>query len=528
MIPISDNQTASSARYEIDRALHDGRQWELLLGDRPAGKLTPRNFEFEIAWGKLIFAWWSEDNSQSWRITGYEIDRAEIRLQARRGMGAESALLCLRDQERWSERETRKNLPLSERRKLYANTLIGLVAQKLEHAKIGTPVFGGGSQRSLRGSYIRFWARMRGETILYIGACEAESQAAIDDIVCAALVWLEAYNAHRPDEKKARRLAICVPAGRSRTVLERMTFLRTDLFSAALECHEVDEEAGTLSAVRAYTQYELLNLHTPEFGWPKSPPAATPWKDRILSLAPEHIEAREICPLQTQEGPGGLMFSLHGLEFARTVGTDPQNVRFGIAGMRGEDVRDEHRVLNDANFSELQELVRQILEYRTARTPDPRHPYYRLREEAWLESLLRRDIQILDAGFDPDFVYSQVPAWRGEERSVIDLLTVDHRGRLAVIEIKASEDAELPMQGLDYWLRVEQARLRGEFPRRGLFRGLSLADQPPLLCLVAPQLRFHRSFQLTAQSLAPEIEVWQIGVNSTWRQGVKIYSKNRR
>jgi hypothetical protein len=527
VILISDNQTAASARYEIDRAMHGGQGWELFLEDRSAGHLTPQNFEFEIAWGKLIFAWWNEDNSQSWRITGYEIDRAEIRLQARRGMGAEFSLLCLRDRERWSQLETRKNLPLSERRKRYANILIGLVAQKLENARIGTPATSGGSRRMIRGGYVRFWARLRGETTLYIGACEGESQPVVDDIVCAALLWLETYNGRRPDEKKARRIAICIPAGRSRTVLERLTFLRPDRLSAGLECYEVDEEAGTWLPVRAFTQYELLNLHAPELSWPQPPAADGPWKDRILSLAPDRVEARELSPLHAEPGAGGLSFSLHGLEFARTVGADPQKVRFGIAGGRGDDARDERKLLTEANFPDLEGLVRQILEYRTPHTPDPRHPFYRLREEAWLESMLRRDIQILDAGFDPTRVYSQVPAWRGEERSVIDLLTVDHQGRLAVIEIKASEDAELPMQGLDYWLRVEQARLRGEFPRRGLFRGLSLADRPPLLYLVAPRLRFHRSFLLTAQSLAPEIEVWQIGINSNWRRGVKIYSKNR-
>ena len=81
-------------------------------------------------------------------------------------------------------------------------------------------------------------------------------------------------------------------------------------------------------------------------------------------------------------------------------------------------------------------------------------------------TLLRKNIRVLDEGLDERYVYSQIPAWRGDERSVIDLLTVNHQARLVVIEVKASEDAQLPMQGLDYWLRVEQARLRGEFQRR--------------------------------------------------------------
>ena len=110
---------------------------------------------------------------------------------------------------------------------------------------------------------------------------------------------------------------------------------------------------------------------------------------------------------------------------------------------------------------------------------------------------------------------------------MIDLLTVTHEARLAVIEIKATEDAQLPLQGLDYWLRVEQARLRGEFARRGLFAGIELADQSSLLYLVAPRLRFHRSFAIVARCLSPQIEAYQVGLNANWREGVRVRSIER-
>jgi hypothetical protein len=171
--------------------------------------------------------------------------------------------------------------------------------------------------------------------------------------------------------------------------------------------------------------------------------------------------------------------------------------------------------------------VREILTYRRADTPDARHPFYRLRTEAWLESLLHRDIRALDVTLDPRFVYSQVPAWIGDERSILDLLTINHEGRLVVIELKAAEDAQLPLQGLDYWLRVEQARVRGEFARRGLFSGVELADAPPLLYLVAPRLRFHRSFNVVANCIAPDIEARRIGLNTNWRAGVKVREVER-
>jgi hypothetical protein len=76
-------------------------------------------------------------------------------------------------------------------------------------------------------------------------------------------------------------------------------------------------------------------------------------------------------------------------------------------------------------------------------------------------------------------------------------------------------------------LRVEEARRRNEFKRRGLFPGIDLADSPPILYLVTPRLRFHRTFTEVAQCLIPEVEAYRIGVNSNWRTGVRVRVRER-
>lgn len=52
----------------------------------------------------------------------------------------------------------------------------------------------------------------------------------------------------------------------------------------------------------------------------------------------------------------------------------------------------------------------------------------------------------------------------------IDLLTLRHDGRLAVIELKVSEDREHVFQGVDYWRRVEAHRRRGHISSAKLRR----------------------------------------------------------
>lgn len=523
MIAISNNQEASEAKYAIERALLNCSEWQLLAGEVPAAIITGNNCELSVEWGKLIFAWWDDERSQNWRVTAYETDQAELRLQVTRGLKNEFAILTLRNQARWRDKIEFENLGLAERRRLYAQTLAEIFSAKFLGARIQRLPTGANRSQSVPGRYARLVLKHDGQTALVIGATDAESQTDIDGIIAAGLVWLAGFNQQREArlqreqqaEKPARRLLFCLPAGRLQTAVERLTLLDTLHLGARLECFEIDERRKEMTALQLATQDELLNTHPRELDWPEVPATENRWREQILRLAREQIEVRQVA--------GKEIYSINGLEFARASFGETPRVVFGVAGWNESPAA----TLTEANFERLATLVEEIAKHRSANFADQRHPFHRLREEAWLESLLRKNISALDAGLDDRFVYSQIPAWRGEERSVIDLLTVNHKGRLAVIEVKASEDMQLPLQGLDYWLRVEQARLREEFQRRGLFGGIELADEPPLLYLVAPRLRFHRSFAIVARCLSPKIEAYQVGVNANWREGVRVRTIER-
>jgi hypothetical protein len=103
-----------------------------------------------------------------------------------------------------------------------------------------------------------------------------------------------------------------------------------------------------------------------------------------------------------------------------------------------------------------------------------------------------------------------------------DLLGVTRHGRLVVIELKASEDIQMPFQAVDYWLRVRRHQREGDFQRYGYFGGLEIDPRPPLVWLVAPAFRFHSAMEILLKYLSPEIQVTRIGLNENWRRGIKV------
>ncbi len=165
---------------------------------------------------------------------------------------------------------------------------------------------------------------------------------------------------------------------------------------------------------------------------------------------------------------------------------------------------------------------------------DSRHPYgprndrlFRMHPERWLESLVMNDVSVIDERLEAESVYSQVPAFSAADRAMIDVLTLTHEGRLAVVELKADEDIHLPLQGLDYWARVQWHHSRGEFLRYGYFGGRELAAESPLLFLVAPALRVHPSTDIILRYISPEIEWAFVGIDERWREGVRIVFRKR-
>jgi hypothetical protein len=78
----------------------------------------------------------------------------------------------------------------------------------------------------------------------------------------------------------------------------------------------------------------------------------------------------------------------------------------------------------------------------------------------------------------------------------------------------------LPLQALDYWMRIRWHAERGELQH--LFPAIPLSGLPPKLLLVAPAMAFHPSTESVLRYFASDIEVERVGVNTEWQNRLQV------
>jgi hypothetical protein len=361
-----------------------------------------------------------------------------------------------------------------------------------------------------------------------IAVNEEETQATVDGILTLGVLWLQHCRESGDGRRLYQGLKVIVPRGMTMLTLSRMAWLNPNV--AQWELWELDQKAEELEQRDAADHGNLTTrlIHAPNERAAQERFAES--KARVMALVPETM--REVVEQRIRSGTE-MAFLLHGLEFAR--------VRMGYAGNSFNSAQEitfgagaNETPLTENNGAELRELVARLFERRTA-GGNKRDPLYRMQPERWLESVLRRDVQPLDAHLDSAHVYTQVPAFAAADRGMLDLLGVTGDGRLAVIELKADEDLHLALQGLDYWVRVRWHHLQnpdnvtglGEFQRHGYFGGLRLSSEAPRLYLVGPALRIHPATEVVLRYLSPRVEWILVALDERWRTKVKAVWRKR-
>lgn len=485
----------SRARYEIELFLVGGA-FDLAENSRFISSVDSGHSSVEISYGKLILSCWGDEWSRSWRVERCETEPERLRLECSRQMGRARATVELLRKD-MNEESVRSRIE-------FAASLSAMIESNFAGVRVIRSTTARDDRLHFSGVHTRMVLKDRNRIIAAVGAGSKETQCDIDAALGAGLVWLD-YLQRR---QTISQLILFAPKDKSLTIATRLTAVRPK--GARISLYEIDEAKSSIEPVAAFDQGDLADRMR-RARWPQEPSLdkeVSSLVESIARLAPDLIERH-------QRG-GRVLLSIRGLEFAE-VSIKHAGVKFGPSKKK----------LDESNFDELCALVEEIISARKADSVDRTGMLFRSQSERWLESTLRRDITALDPTLDPRHVYSQVPAYRNEQRTFIDLLAVTKTGRLVVIELKVAEDSEFPFQGLDYWLRVEWHRLRGDFHRRGYFKGVRLSDEPPLLYLAAPLFRFHATTRIIAGSIIERVPVYRIGINEDWRAGVRVLMSER-
>jgi hypothetical protein len=515
--------SAARLAQQIEEYLLEHPSAALLEDGRILFDMRIARYSVTESHGRCILQLWSEERNLLRTVVEVQQRAQYLRLITRRMGAAKPQALEL--------------VPNSDRRTPTARDAARrnyqkLLTRALERSFPGAKVDGLRSAMDLEHSFGPAYVRgrlLRGTAAdAVIGVGSAESAAMVDGVLTLGILWLDHCRQKGEGRRHFGGLKVVVPAGAWRTTAERMAWLNHA--AADFELYTLDERSEELVAVDFRDSGNLESRLVHAFDRTAALERCRAGIDRLLGLVPLHAGERvEVHPRSAAE----VALMLHGLEFAR--------VRHGVAAhsFAREDELTFGAGANETPLTDENEgLCRELF----ARLFLSRHPdgvrsdaLFRLQPERWLESRLRQEIVSLFPGLRDDLLYSQVPALSSGDRGMLDLLTLDRRGRLAVIELKADEDLHLPLQALDYWIRVRAlnsdrqppagnagGRPRSAFERQGYFAGAEVSPLEPRLLLAAPALRIHPANEPVLRYLSPQVEWELIAVTEHWRRELKV------
>ncbi|MCC7174162.1 MAG: hypothetical protein IT159_03125 [Bryobacterales bacterium] len=490
-------RSPAEARAAIERFLNASRQPILLEPGEDPFKLEAGCYELHWSGERLSVQAWDRDRNLVRRVLGLGEERpGKLELVIEKFPKREGRILLLD-----AARPSMRSAPAKGRRLAFRERFRRLLGRSFPGWKVAELSTELDLEHSLSSLYPRALLR-RGMSGRAAIASPPEGPPA-DGVLSFGLVWLDHLRRREP-RLTIEGLTVFLPEGREQSTCLRLRWL--DPAAARVEAFVYSTEDHAARADLA--DYGNLDTRLEPFRDPARSLTSRVhgWVERLSRLP-----GVEPVPL-----PGGAAsLRVRGMEFALAqAGT----LRFGLHG---------RAIAGESNLAEIEALARQLARWRSADPPDRENPLYRAQPERWLESAVRADLEEIDAALASGPVYGQVPAFAGGERGVLDLVAVERTGRLVVLELKASEDIHLPLQALDYWMRVQWHLERDEFRTRGYFPGTELRRELPRLLLVAPSLDFHPATDVIVRCLSPRIPVERIGLGVEWRRKAKVVFRKR-
>jgi hypothetical protein len=356
-------------------------------------------------------------------------------------------------------------------------------------------------EHSLSQIYVRGISRKGSTRCAFLAVARGETPDAIESSLTYALLWLQ-RSLESSAKLRVSFLRLILPAGTAASLSGRLSVLSPQLAIQVFELNLQHEQMiridpcgdGNLNTwLIPRREGELLKERAQELLLP------------IVRVDSEAITIHAVPPEER------VVLRFRGLSFAYW---QDGRVYFGLGAKWDE--------LSAANGAKLHRLLKHLQSIRSPMASNTRHPLYRAQAERWMQSLVAADITRVDLNLHPDYLYEQVFARVGRQHGILDLLAITRSKRLAIVELKATENLDLPLQAADYWARVRRHQAQGDFARYGYFPGVELQAAPPIVYLVAPTLRFHATTATILSYLRPEIEVVRVGLAENWRRGLRV------
>lgn len=480
---------------DICTFLDTHHEWLLI---REFGKTFPLErpeIEIESVENKALFSFLDDIGFHSWRLNSAALSENEVSLDVAGAFGRKRETIRLVP--RVSASEITAEIELA--RLKIANEIAGMIEPSFPGTKLRRVALNVETGRL---------AQIQFETIDKVpiaAIADVTGKITSESVLTAAMLWLEKLGAR----KKNTILEIWVICEKfSSRNTQKLHALLTEKWKAKITIVSIDRdlEPPRLKELPKRKIRDLWREKARKLVIPTDPePSVT--AQRIIDLAPEKIDV-----VYSKQGE---TLRFMGLPFARVRSIlGQERAWFGV----GKDLT----ILTQDNFDRLRQLVSELELNRSPNAPNRRHELYRTAPEAWLESILRRNIKLLDRNVILSPIYNQFRS----SNDKIDLLALRRDGRLVIIELKTKPDREMAFQAADYWRKIELQRRRGLLSEANLFSGREILDKPALVYLVAPAWSFHRDIEFFARAVSPEIELWRFELHEHWRESVHVIGRN--
>jgi hypothetical protein len=472
--------------------------------------LAQARYSISGEYNKCLLHLWSTERNTVRRVLEAEVKNGTLRLAVQRlGQSRPTKLEIYRERDqrsptaKWAARAAYERKLRRAIERHFAGFTIARLSSSVDLEKSFGPIYARGLLKQGQSAFA------------LLGVNGSETQSSIDAALTFAILWFDVCRESAGNKALVEGLILFVPQGCSSLVRERMANLNRA--AAKWRLFEFDERHDVVVEIDCA---DRGNIATRLVHAPNETASLEQFGDSITKIRAilPNCEAAVLSPAE-------ISFRWRGLEFAQArMGVEAvtfrskQEIVFGVGA--------EERVLEERNWAQFLQLLTAL---RDARHPyGPRHDrLFRMHPERWLESLVVGDVSMIDERLEAESVYSQVPAFSAADRAIIDVLSLTRDARLAVVELKADEDIHLPLQGIDYWARVQWHHTRGEFLKFGYFGGREMSADAPLLFLVAPALHVQPATDTILRYISPEIEWAFVGIDERWREGVKVVFRKR-